>query len=117
MNALEGEIVRFRPAFTTWAIFRELQGEINSMSSPDAGLYWAWIYPTDGVDRASGTYPLPNDPLPFRLIKAEYQIIGTAASQAFTDCEYQAAYNQVRVFSDPPDASGTPSPSLSRSAR
>lgn len=106
VNAPEGEIVRFRPAFTTWAIVRELQSEINSMSAPETGLYWAWIYPTTGVDRVSGTYPLPNDPLPFRLIKAEYQIVGLSTTQVFTDCEYQANFNQIRVFSDPPDAAG-----------
>jgi hypothetical protein len=106
--APENEIVRFRPAFTTWAIFRELQGEINSMSSPDTGLYWPYVYTVDTIDRVSGTYPIPweeGDSLPMRLLRSEYRVVGTSTSQVFTDAEYQPTWNQVRVFSDPPDAS------------
>jgi hypothetical protein len=106
--APKGEVVRVRPQFTTWAIVRELQSEIDAMSSPDVGLYWPKVYEFAALDRVNGTYLLPYpDPetmFPFRLLRAEYRINGTDAWQQFTGAQYQPEGRTIRVFFDEPGA-------------
>ncbi|MGV0949364.1 MAG: hypothetical protein ACOYB3_01740 [Azonexus sp.] len=103
-----GEMVRVRPTFTTWAIFRELQSEIDSMSTPDVGLYWPKEYQFSSLDRVNGTYVLPlPDPetmWPFRLLRSEYRIAGTDAWQTFTEAQFHPETGTIRVFFDPPGA-------------
>jgi hypothetical protein len=97
------EIVVIRPQFTTWAIVREIQSEIDSMSSPDVGLFQPFQFEAS-VDDVSGTYVVPDQPdgrVPFRLLKAEWRIEGTDAWQAFTEVEWQPNTNTIRVFSQP----------------
>lgn len=96
----ENEIVLIRPQFTTWSIVREIQSEIDAMSSPDVGLYSAFQFEAS-TDDLNGTYVVPAQPdgrLPLRLLKAEYNIEGTDAWQAFTEAEWQPNTNTVRVF-------------------
>lgn len=101
------EIVRVRPQFTTWAIVRELQSEIDAMSSPEVGLYFPKVFEFDALDRVNGTYVLPDpDPetmFPFRLLRSEYRINGTDAWQQFTEAQFQPP-GVIRVFSDSPGA-------------
>jgi hypothetical protein len=104
-----GEMVRIRPQFTTWAIVRELQSEIDAMSSPEVGLYWPRVYTFAALDRVNGTYQFPTpDPetmWPFRLLRSEYRINGTDAWQQFTGAQYQIENGGViRVFYDEPGA-------------
>lgn len=102
-----GEIVRVRPQFTTWAIVRSLQSEIDAMSSPEVGLYWPRVFEFDSLDRVNGTYEIvvpDGDPVPQRLLRSEYRINGTDAWQQFTDSQFQAVGSTVRVFFDPPGA-------------
>jgi hypothetical protein len=101
------EIVRVRPQFTTWSIVRELQSEIDSMSSADVGLYVPVALETTWVNRVGGTYEveLPvNGGAPNRLVKAEYLVGGSGAWHAFTDAQWQQGALTVRVFVDPPGA-------------
>jgi hypothetical protein len=107
--ASKGEVVRVRPQFTTWAIVRELQSEIDAMSSPETGLYWPKVYEFSAMDRVNGTYRLPYpDPetmWPFRLLRSEYRVNGTDAWQQFTGSQYQIQDGGViRVFYDEPGA-------------
>lgn len=105
-----GTVVNIRPQFTTWAIVREMQAEIDAMSSPDTGLYAPVAFQFDSIDRHNGTYtidlpvPPPGQPevFPFRLLKAEYQNSGIDAWNTFTDAEFQRHEMVVRVFCDPP---------------
>lgn len=97
------EIVVIRPQFTTWSIVREIQSEIDAMSSPDVGLFYPFQFEAS-VDDLNGTYVVPDMPdgrLPIRLLKAEYRIEGTDAWQAFTEAEWQPNTNTVRVFFQP----------------
>jgi hypothetical protein len=97
------EIVVIRPQFTTWSIVREAQSEIDSMSSPDVGLFDPFQFEAS-VDDVSGTYVVPTQPdgrVPFRMLKAEWRIEGTDAWQAFTEAEWQPNTNTIRVFSQP----------------
>jgi hypothetical protein len=99
-----GTIVNVRPQFTTWAIFREMQAEIDAMSSRDVGLYAPTAYQFDYVDRHNGTYPITLEPgqgTPFRLVKAEYRVSGIDAWYTFTEAEFQQEAMTVRVFCDP----------------
>lgn len=105
--APERSFVHFSPAFTTWAIVRELISEIDAMSSPDTGLFWPWTFVTEAIDHMSGMYGIPTtegEPLPFRLVRSEYRARGLDTVQRFTDAEYQPNTNVIRVFADPLDA-------------
>lgn len=105
----ENEIVYFRPTFTTWAVVRELQSEIDSMSSPDVGLYQPWTVMASELAWTSGTYEIPvrdDGRYPFRLLRSEYQVRGVGSTQVFTDAEFQITTNSIRVFSDPRDMEG-----------
>ena len=100
-----GEFVRIKPAFTNWAIFREIQSEIDGMSSRDTGLYWPWVLESTDLSWSEGVYSIPDradGTWPFRMVKAEYLASGSNIYQAFTDAEYQPQNNAIRVFSDPP---------------
>ena len=107
VNVAQGTIVRIRPQFTTWSIFRELQSEIDSMSSAYVGLYQDWVVDTVSttLNRSTGIYGIPDrtdGQIPFRLLKAEFLVGGTSELwQTFTDAEYIPQGNGVRVFSDP----------------
>lgn len=97
------EIVVIRPQFTTWSIVREIQSDIDAMSSPNVGLFEPFQFEA-AVDDVNGTYVVPDLPdgrLPFRLLKAEWRIEGTDAWQAFTEAEWQPNTNTVRVFFQP----------------
>ena len=97
------EIVVIRPQFTTWSVVREIQSEIDAMSSPNVGLYHPFQFEA-AVDDVNGTYVVPSMPdgrTPIRLLKSEYRIEGTDAWQAFTDAEYQPNTNTIRVFFQP----------------
>jgi len=104
-----GAIINLRPQFTTWAIVRELQSEIDAMSSRDTGLFAPVEFLFDSIDRHNGTYEIvfpagpPDQPpiIPFRLLKAEYQVSGVDAWNTFTEAEFQQSAMAVRVFSDP----------------
>jgi len=104
----DNSLVIVRPQFTTWAIVRELQSEIDAMSSPDTGLYWPKNYSFTSIDRVNGTYPLPDpDPdtmVPFRLLRSEYRINGTDTWQQFTEAQFQPEGRVIRVFYDIPGA-------------
>lgn len=98
-----GEFVRVKPQFTSWAVYRELANEIQNLSA--SGLYFVDILETATIDRVSGMYQIPTRAdglLPYRLLKAEYQIAGTSIWQRIAEAEYQTATSMVRVFCDAP---------------
>lgn len=102
------EVVRVRPAFTTWSVVREIQQEIEAMSSRDVGLYGVVAFETDSIDWVNGTYTLPPladpDGSYIRLLKAEYRLWGSDAWAPFTEAEYQPNGNIVRVYWNPVQA-------------
>jgi hypothetical protein len=103
LDLVVGEIVRVRPKLTTWAIFREIQSEIDSMSAPMNGLFWPWRLDHYDIDYVSGIYTLPlstDGPRPFRLLRSEFRVRGTDAWVTFTDAEYVREANYVRVLSN-----------------
>lgn len=104
-----GEVVRIRPQFTNWALYREFQSEIDSMSSRVNGLFTPVVYTADTIDYHSGLYALPDhaNGYPFRLLKTEFLVSGTSQMWVeFTDAEYVRQGNVIRVFSDPPQVTG-----------
>jgi hypothetical protein len=109
VDAPVDSIVRIRPQFTTWALFRELQSEIDSMSSPATGLFYPQVYEATTLDRNGGIYAIPDFPTgyPFRLLRSEYLVSGTTQMwSTFTDAYYNRQGNYVRVYSDPPQVGG-----------
>lgn len=102
--AAENEIVRIKPQFTTWAIVRELQSEIDAMSSPDVGLYQPIPMTTanNPTFYSNGVFavpPLADGRIPVRLLRAEHRpLMGTDQWVAFTECEYRIEDATVRVF-------------------
>lgn len=102
------EVVRIRPAFTTWAVVREMQQEIEALSSRDVGLWTPVVFETDTIDWVNGTYTLPPladpDGSYIRLLKAEYRVWGTDGWTAFTEAEYQPAGGVIRVYWNPSSA-------------
>lgn len=105
VDAALGAIVRVKPRFTNWAIFRELRQEFSTMSSPSSGLYSAqWFAST--VDWAYGVYDLPDiygDPI--RLIRSRAKISGTTEWQPINAAEWQPEQRAVKTFDVPDGAS------------
>jgi hypothetical protein len=104
-----GEMVFIRPQFTTYSIFRELQSEIQSMSSVDCGLFATLLMQSDGVNYRDGTYVIAPADIPtgrevIRLVKTEWRISDTDAWQTFAGAEWQHSGQAIRVPSDPPGA-------------
>lgn len=99
-------IVRMRPQYTDWSIFREWNGEAASLSSPLNGLY-AYNQFTAITDYVAGIYPLPSPQwdgqTPVRLLGARYQHQVTLSWQR-TSAEYQPDTREVRVYGDQPTA-------------
>ncbi|MGE0229320.1 MAG: hypothetical protein AB7U23_12535 [Dehalococcoidia bacterium] len=100
------EIVRIRPQFTTYSIFREIVSEIQAMSSPDVGLFATLLLQSSGLNYVDGTYFIDPDDIPagreiLRLAKAEFKVGGTDAWQGFAEAEYQPSGGVIRVPSDP----------------
>ena len=105
-----GTIVRVKPNFTTWAIYREIQSEIDSMSAASTGLYQSWVVEATSLAFESGIYAIPDRTdglLPFRLLRSEFLVAGSDSLWVtFTDTEFIKQGNGVRVFSDPPQVAG-----------
>ena len=101
--AATNDIVRIKPQFTDYSIFREFVSEIDTMSSPNSGLFATIMFESSTVNTRDGIYYIDPDDIPagrsvLRLAKAEYQVSDTDAWQRFSQCEWQAAGNVVRVF-------------------
>lgn len=104
--AAAGSLVYVRPTFTTYAVAREIIGEINSMSSPASGVFATAMFQSEGNSYQDGVYIIDPDDLAtgrsiIGLVRAEYRVGDTDAWQTFTDCEWQPSGHVVRVFSDP----------------
>ena len=94
-----GEVVRIRPRYSTWAIFREIQREIQTMSSPRSGLYAFGSF-TASTNWLNGTYPLPASwapQQPVKLLMARYKAFGRQWWQRI-EAEWQPDQNMVRIF-------------------
>lgn len=104
-NLDSGTIVRIKPRHTTWAIFREINGEINAMGSPSNGLYAYGAY-SSPVDWVSGTYPLPDTwtETPTRLLMVRYHQRGLDSWRRIA-ADWQADRNAVLIPGPQPDAS------------
>jgi len=107
--AAAGTLVHVRPAFTTYSIFRELVGEIVSLSSPASGVFATALFQSEGNSFVDGVYSIDPDDLAagrsiIGLVRAEYRIGDTEAWHTFQDCEWQPSGHVVRVFADPPRA-------------
>ena len=117
LPASSGDIVRIRPRVTNWAIFREINSEILSMSSPLNGLFWTKTLGVEGTDWRNGTYDVPlvegvppdevpwGDPI--RVATARYRMPGVDAWMLSGEAVYQADKRVVRIAVQPP--SGTTS--------
>jgi hypothetical protein len=105
-----GTIVRCKPQFTNWAIFRELCNDMTGMSSPMEGLFAVNTFEAP-VDWISGTYPLPlhwttsDTPNVLRFLRARYRLWGLDAWQAVDGAEWQPEQNIVRIYGTVPGAS------------
>jgi hypothetical protein len=100
-----GSIVRVKPRFTNWAIFRELSQEFATMSSPTSGIYSAQWFASP-VDWSYGVYDLPDiygDPI--RLIRSRAQISGTTEWQPINSAEWQPEQRAVKTADIPDGAS------------
>jgi hypothetical protein len=110
VNVPQGTIVRIRPQFTTWSIFREIQSEMDSLSASFTGLFQPWVVEATTLDRSGGIYALPDrtdGQYAFRLLKSEFLVAGvTQEWVSFTDAELVRQGNAIRVFSDPPQVAG-----------
>lgn len=108
VNVTAGEVVRFKPTYTTWSIFREWCNELSSMSSPNNGLYAFGSFESS-PNWQSGTYALPDawataGEFPLRLLIARYKQRGHTSWQAISG-EWQADGNEVRIYGEQPNAS------------
>lgn len=107
--AAAGDIVRIKPQFTDYAIFREIVSEIEAMSSPNSGLFSTVMLGSTNMNYFDGVYYIDPDDIGagrtvLRIAKAEYQVAGTDAWQRFSQCEWQPAADVIRVFYNPPGA-------------
>lgn len=104
----KNEVVRLRPIYSNWAIYRELSQEIQEMSSPQHGLWYpqAWEYTRNWTD---DTYPWPvttpiQVPAPLRLVRGRFQIPGTQAWGTIQNAEWMPEMGMTRVRSSVSDA-------------
>lgn len=103
------DIVYVNPQFTTYAIFREIVGEIQAMSSREVGLFSTLMFQSEGINYAQGTYFIDMDDIAadrevIRLLQSEFKVGGTDAWQRFAEAEWQPSGGVVRVTTDPPNA-------------
>ena len=101
-----GTIVRVRPIFTNWSVYREIHQEIAEMSSPKHGLWWPFTvtYTRNWTD---DTYPFEPNTLgvtPLRLVRGRYQIPGTQAWGNVQSAEWMPEQSMTRVRSSVSDA-------------
>jgi hypothetical protein len=103
--APQGALVQIKPRYTDWSIFREINGEIVTMSSPASGLYSVASF-TSPPDWVNGTYTLPVawTAIPQRLLRARYQRLGTDYFQTIRNAEWQPETQQIRVYGPQPGA-------------
>lgn len=100
------DIVYVKPLFTTYSIFREIVSEIQSMSSPNTGLYSTLLFQATEVNYVDGTYvidpaDIEADRSVIRLLQAEYKVAGRDTWQRFAEAEWQPSGQVVRVTTDP----------------
>ena len=104
-DAPSNTVVRVRPVYTTWAIFREIAQEIAELSSPQHSLFkpLAITYTRNWTD---DTYPWPETETtpPIRLVRGRYQIPGTQAWGNIQSAEWMREQNMTRVRSSVSDA-------------
>jgi hypothetical protein len=104
-----GEVIRIKPAHTTWAIYREWCSELLSLSSPQVGLYGYGSFQS-APSWKDNVYPLPDDVAPFdtadpiRLLQARYQIRGYDQWQKINGVEWQPEQATIRVYGMTPNA-------------
>jgi hypothetical protein len=102
-----GEIIRIRPAFSTFSIFAEWSGALTSMSSPANGLFGYGVFDS-APDFVSNVYPLPTtgtwpNVVPIGVASARYHILGSDAWQELDGVEYVNGMRHVRVYGRVPD--------------
>lgn len=102
-----GEIVRIRPAFTTYSIFDQWNQALLSMSSPANGLMGYGVFDSP-PDYVSNIYPLPTtgtwpSVVPIKVLSARYHILGSDAWQELGGVEYVNPMRHIRVYGFAPD--------------
>lgn len=108
VNVPHGEVIRIRPAHTTWALFRDWCTELEGLSSPDVGLYGYNTF--DALpDWVNNVYRLPDTGdwatlTPLRLLSARYQIRGFDQWQKMYGVEWQPENRVIRVYGLTPNA-------------
>ena len=101
----QSTLVQIKPRYTDWSIFREINGEIVTMSAPSSGLYAVASFTTQ-PDWINGTYTLPTGwPAPQKLLRVRYQQIGRDSFQAVRNAEWQPESQQIRIYGSQPGAS------------
>lgn len=103
-----GEVIRIKPAHTTWAIFREWCNELEALSSPEVGLYGYGSFDAQ-PDYANNVYRFPDTGAfltltPIRLLSARYQVRGFDQWQRIHGVEWQPEHRAVRVYGSVPNA-------------
>jgi hypothetical protein len=104
-NVPANTIVRVRPIYTNWSVFREVAQEIGEMSSPMHGLWWPFTLPYTR-NWTDDTYPFRVDQTiqPIRLVRGRYQIPGTQAWGNIQSVEWMKEQGMARVRSSVSDA-------------
>lgn len=98
-----GTLVRVKPSHSTWAVFDELSGAIESLSAPRNGLYRIAEYTPTELNRFDGTYPLPEmDQTPVRLLSVRWRTQGTDAWSSTGNAEFVQQDWVVRVYGSLP---------------
>lgn len=96
-----GSIVRIKPQFTNWAIFRELATDIGALTSPFSAL-WAPVTFESSVNQFSGMYPIPVEVGAVqKLVRVRVRRYGTGEWTAVTGGEYLPEQNAIRLYGYP----------------
>lgn len=107
VDCAHGEVVRFRPAFTTYSVFSAWSEALLSMSSPMNGLRGYGVFDAT-PDFVSNIYPLPTTgtwptTVPVAVVSARYHILGSDAWQELDGVEYVNSMRHIRVYGMTPD--------------
>lgn len=108
VDVAHGELIRIRPAYTTWAILRQWNGALTSMSSPVNGITGYGMYESV-PDYVANVYPLP-DTAPWttrsaiRVQMAQYLRIGIDQWVDLNGVHYLANQRTIQVTGATPDA-------------
>ena len=96
-----GSIVRIKPQFTNWAIFREFCTDIQAMSSPFSALWSPRMF-TASVNQFSGMYQVPPEIKGIqKIVRVRVRRYGTGEWAVVTGGEYIPELHAIRLYGFP----------------